>query len=261
MILLHILGLVLLIIALDHLLFKKIQPALGPRLLRFLTAPGVAVHELSHAAACFATFAPVEEIAIWDPQGGHVTHGPSKIPFVGSVLIAMAPILGCSITLVGLSHWLLDAPPDLPSPASLGAPWPDYLRPLVEAPRALGATLIQGDFRDWHLYLFLYLGTSLALSVSPSKEDLKNCLVGMLVLGAAAGFLLLPGEQIPLPPAVSHLAGRLWTTLLLATAMMEGALLLLLLWAGFRRGFALDKAKGKSDKPKDKNGKGGKAND
>src|SRR5205807_788138 len=50
------------------------------KLYRYLVAPGVIVHEYSHAVGCLVTGTPVREVRVFDPSGGKVTHEAPRFP-------------------------------------------------------------------------------------------------------------------------------------------------------------------------------------
>jgi hypothetical protein len=87
--------------------------ALPPKVLAWLIAPGVAVHELSHALACLLTGAKIHSMVLFRSDGsGEVRHGPPKIKYIGDMLIALAPLAGGTACLLLLGI-LLRAPVNL----------------------------------------------------------------------------------------------------------------------------------------------------
>ena len=61
--------------------------------IRLLYYIGALVHETSHAVLCILTGAKIEEFTVFSDQP-QVVHRPSKIPFLGELLISAAPIAG-----------------------------------------------------------------------------------------------------------------------------------------------------------------------
>lgn len=72
---------------------------------RLFIAPGVIVHEFSHALACLFTGAKVTRISLFAPEGGYVEHSRSRLGFLGAAAIAMAPIFGITLLLWLLAYW------------------------------------------------------------------------------------------------------------------------------------------------------------
>lgn len=160
------------LVVLSHLLSRVLSRVVHRDwLYSLLLAPGTILHELCHASACLVTLTPIYEIHLFrfkrEPDGtvqlGEVVHrdtGP-----VRNFFIATAPLFGASLLVYGLSIWLLPR----------GATWTDLL--------ASGWT-----------YLFLVAVFFIALSLSPSRQDLKalpGFLVVALVLGSAGYFVVL----------------------------------------------------------------------
>lgn len=125
---------------------------------RYLVAPGVIVHEYSHALACLVTGARVRSISVFDPRGGQVVHEPPKLAG-GQGLISLAPILGAAVVL--------------------------YLLARVLVPGFVGYGEL--ELSSWQFLLFAYLAGSIAATMAPSTQDLKAGLVSFLVLCAIVG--------------------------------------------------------------------------
>lgn len=178
------LGVCLLIMAVYGLRLAWVQ-AIPPRVLAYLIAPGVAVHELSHAAACVATGAKVHSMVLFRADGsGEVKHGPPKLKYFGDVLISLAPLLGCTLCLVLLGV-LLRAPVNFWSVRADGVQ-PNQLVFVADL-----ATLVWNDLllffkasslADWRTWVFLYFAMAFTMSMAPSRQDLKNGALGILVI-------------------------------------------------------------------------------
>jgi hypothetical protein len=185
-----VVAVVLLILALYGLrrLWSRALPA---RVLVILTAPGVAVHELSHALACILSGAKVHSVTLFRSDGsGEVRHGPPKLKYIGPMLIGLAPLLGGTLCLV-LIGMLLRAPVN-PFGVSTGGVQPDQLRFLLDLAVLviddLGLYLRASSWSDWRTYVFLYFAMCFALTMAPSGKDLKNGAVGILII---CGLVLL----------------------------------------------------------------------
>ena len=173
---------------LDHI-WARVLRSSWPYFL--VSAPGVVVHECAHIIGCLITGAKIKKVVLISREGGMVTYAPPAIPLFGNVIISTAPLFFLPLVLAALT-WVfgnlrlrfLSAMPSLDSAASL-----------YQLISMIGQTLYQNlfvAFNGWFL-LYLYLVTSLVLSFSPSMQDLKNAVVGILILIIAGFCILLAG--------------------------------------------------------------------
>lgn len=170
--------------------------ALSMRGLYYLiSAPGVVVHECTHIAGCLITGAKIKKVVFFSEQGGSVTYQSPKVPLLGNVIIGTAPLFGIPLVLAGLT-WLFgtyfgctlfSSVPSLTSLAGAGALLSSALLILYEN--------LVVEFNGWFL-LYLYLTISLVLSLSPSMQDIKNALAGLVILTLLG--LLVIASGIPL---------------------------------------------------------------
>lgn len=179
-----VVGIALLIAALYGLRRLWVY-AVPPRVLAWLIAPGVIVHELSHAFACVITGAKVHSMVLFRSDGsGEVKHGPPKLKYVGDVMISMAPLAGGTICLL-LLGMALNAPINLYSVEARGVQ-PGQLDFVVGLAGLvwddLGLAVRTTSLTDWRTYVFLYFAMCFTLGMAPSRQDLKNGSVGILVL-------------------------------------------------------------------------------
>ncbi len=149
------------------------------RYYRFFIAPGVIVHELSHAAGCLLTGSEIVEIKFWETSGGHVKHLQTHNPLMRMVsdpLIGLAPIWGTFLVLALLTWFLA---PDL----------------IVAIVRERPSLIVEAfDFTSWQTWLYLYLTTSLVATIAPSKTDLNYALASLVVMSLLLVCLLfVPG--------------------------------------------------------------------
>lgn len=140
---------------------------------RVFVAPGVVVHEISHAVGCLATGAHIEEINFWKSSGGHVKHHHPKVPLFGEAIIALAPIGGTFFLLAFLT-WLM-----IPNLYSL-------LR--LEQPSSALSSI---NWTSWQTWLYFYLVTSLTATIAPSKTDMRYALGSLVVVALLLVFLLV----------------------------------------------------------------------
>jgi hypothetical protein len=165
------------------------------RVLRFrwlyvlVSAPGVVVHECAHIIGCLVTGAKIKKVVLVSKEGGMVSYTQPMIPVLGNVIISTAPLFFLPLVLALLTWlfgtyagcWFLSTIPSLDSTASL-----------YQLVLNIGMTLYWNlvvAFNGWFL-LYLYLVMSLVLSFSPSTQDLKNAVIGILIL-TIAGFCLI----------------------------------------------------------------------
>lgn len=111
---------------------------------RIFVAPGVIIHELSHAFACILTFTKVIKISFFDKEGGSVTHQKSPIPIIGPIIISAAPLA------IGIVIFYF-----------------------------LGKAV---NFSHWQNIIIVYLLLSIAVTMTPSVQDLINMLWPLIII-------------------------------------------------------------------------------
>lgn len=178
------LGVALLILA-TYGLRKLWASALSPQFLAWMIAPGIAVHELSHALACVLTGAKVHSMVLFRSDGsGEVRHGPPKLKYIGDVIIALAPLAGCSLCLFLLGI-LLRSPVNLYAVSAEGVTT-NQLSFLWDMAglvwRDLGLAIQTTSLASWRTWVFLYFAICFTLGMAPSGQDLKNGAAGIVVL-------------------------------------------------------------------------------
>ena len=70
-----------------------------------ISAPGVAIHECTHIAACLLTGAKVTKVVLFSKTGGSVTYQPPAVPVLGNVIIGTSSIVGIPLVLAGMT-WI-----------------------------------------------------------------------------------------------------------------------------------------------------------
>ncbi len=131
---------------------------------------GALIHETAHACIAVLTGAKVTEFSIRPPQP-HVTHTPSKLPFIGNALIALAPFIVCLSILSFFHTAILSTVP----PLSLHF---ESLVVLIHHALAFYSTLSFSVISGIILFLLLNIGAMLG----PSYQDLKHAWVIVLPL-------------------------------------------------------------------------------
>jgi hypothetical protein len=177
-----------LVVLLSHAVTRVVAGATDGFVFRVLIFPGVLVHELSHYALCKLTGAPVARVKLFEKwtmpdgrevYGGYVMHGRSRLPLLGDLLIAFAPVFGCLGVIVALTYaagdplGLTDRPPETTPAESLT----DTARlALWQTARVIGG--LPGRFAahagEWTFWVYLYLCVSLAVALAPSRQDFAN---------------------------------------------------------------------------------------
>jgi hypothetical protein len=219
---------------------------------RYFVAPGVITHEFSHAGACLATRTKIHEIALFEPNGGYVTHDRPKRGWVSSI-IGMAPVLGCFISL-GVTLWILDNPLKV---GGVDADSPVTIRQFANAVaadkgiwaqttamfsdvwntswRTLTHRLPNADWSSWKTYLFLYLGISFVICLCPSAKDFDNSArgvwqvaVGIVAITAVLHFAM-PADGVVewIAPTMTKLLAFTATMLVITLAASAGPVILI----------------------------------
>ncbi|MCC6463801.1 MAG: M50 family metallopeptidase [Planctomycetes bacterium] len=191
-------GVALLILATYGLRWVWVR-AVPPKILAWLIAPGVAVHELSHAGACVLTGAKVHSMVLFRPDGsGEVRHGPPKLKYIGDMFISLAPLLGCTLCL-WLLGLLLHSPVNLYEVQATGVQ-PSEGGFLLSLVRLVWEDLLLAvrttSLADWRTWVFLYFAMCFTLGMAPSRQDLKNSSVGVLVVAGAVLVLHLVVDRL-----------------------------------------------------------------
>ena len=176
----------------DHLWARVFR---HPWLYFLLSAPGVVIHECSHIIGCLITGAKIKKVVLLSKEGGMVSYAQPALPVIGNVIISTAPLFFLPLVLAALT-WLFGTYAGCTFPAAIpvpGSPAAVYSLILVTG-RTLYQNLVTA-FNGWFI-LYLYLAMSLALSFSPSTQDLKNAIAGIFIL-IIAGFAILAANIPP----------------------------------------------------------------
>lgn len=133
---------------------------------RYFVAPGVIVHEFSHALAALLTFHKIEKISLFDPNGGYVIHQKTREP-LSQVIISFAPIIGISLCFFLITYFLQ----------------PSWLQHLDHINlHTILENLSHTSFHRWQTWLHLYLSVSFATCLAPSRQDFKVAFTGVFIL-------------------------------------------------------------------------------
>jgi len=142
---------------------------LSNRFYYFLIVPGMIVHELSHILGCFLVGAKVKEAKLFSKKGGYIVHGKPKLPLLGKIIIALAPIIIGSIISLLIS-------------------------------KNLGLSIANFEIEKLatiKFWVFFIIVTSILIEMIPSKADLKNAIGGfVLIVGIGGIFYWLGWSNI-----------------------------------------------------------------
>lgn len=140
---------------------------------RIMVAPGVIIHELSHAIACLITVARVKEINFFDNKGGYVKHEKSKIPIIGPVIISLAPLMVGIVLVYILSRYVVIGS-DVELSLNLSQ---SNINKIIE-------TVLHLNLLNIKSLITLYLLISIGITMAPSFKDFTNAFIGLISLVA-----------------------------------------------------------------------------
>ncbi len=180
----------IIVIALSYSLDRLWAAAMPVRILYlFIRFPGIVLHECAHVTGCLLTGARIRNVVLFSQNGGSVTYTRPLLPYIGDVIISTAPLfllpLALSFITGIFSAWLGCIFPVFPPLVSA-----DVLLDLMNAIAGTFSDNLITHFNGWFL-LYLYLTTSLVLSIAPSTQDWKNAACRECISGfcRGAGFL------------------------------------------------------------------------
>lgn len=193
-------GLILLFILCyaDNNLLAKILPK--PIYLIFLF-PGIATHEISHFFGALLTGTPVHDIQLISSTGGHVIHEKPKLPILGQFIISFAPFIIGMLLVYLISRFI---------PISAGGHFSIPYTPLH-----LTLPIVTAHIRIIHIVL-IYLGLSLLLTLTPSRQDITASSGGILSIIAVC-YILYRNSWLSIP---TNLTALIWYTIYVLIAML-----------------------------------------
>ena len=157
----HLLLLLVSVLVLSYAANYWLSRIFVGRTYRYLIAPGVIIHEYSHAVGCVLTGARIRQIRVFDERGGAVVHEESRFA-LGQGIISVAPVFGAAIAV--------------------------YVLAVLLVPEFVGLRELQ--ISSWQFLVFAYLAASITAAMAPSRQDLKVGLGSFvaisLVIGAVA---------------------------------------------------------------------------
>jgi len=175
----HLFVMIVLVVAISGMVnFLLANSVFGPSYRAFV-APGIVVHEFSHAIICFLTGAKITKISLFDKQGGSVTHQPSKLPIIGPLLISFAPFFFGTALIILFAHWLGIKTAEMTTFQFSFASISSYIVTLFH----------RINFADWHNIFILYLALSVAVTMTPSRQDILNVAILLIFITAISFYL------------------------------------------------------------------------
>lgn len=149
---------IIIILALGYASVYIRERYLDVKWMKPITWLGILIHESCHAIACYATGGKVVKMNVSSTQGS-VEHYQPKIPFLGTILVAIAPLLG-GVVLVGLLNKVLLA-------NAIEIQSVNVWENLVEIFSNL-------NFLTWQTWVLIVFFLNIGVIVGPSVQDLKN---------------------------------------------------------------------------------------
>lgn len=170
--LIRLILLIVIVLLLSFLINFFFQNTIFGKSYRIFVAPGVIVHEMSHALLCLMTGAKITKMSLFDKNGGSVEHHPSKLPFIGSILISLAPFVFGSVIIYFLAELL-------------GFKQINFFQ--IDYSFSGIISFFKNVISQFHLsdirsIIIAYLIISVAVTMTPSSQDLKNIVYSVLVL-------------------------------------------------------------------------------
>lgn len=149
---------ILIILALGYISVYIRERWLNLKWIRPFTWLGIFIHESCHAIACVITGGQVTGFRVTSREG-YITHFRPKVPIIGPMVTAIAPMLGSLIIMGILNHFWLKT--------SLGISsiniWETFLK--------VGANF--NPF-TWQAWVLLIIFLNIGVMMGPSIDDLKS---------------------------------------------------------------------------------------
>lgn len=165
--------LILIVLLLAYIINFLLSKSVLGQSYRVFVAPGVILHEFSHAFFCLITGAKIKSVSLFEKEGGSVTHEPPRIAVIGPILIAFAPLLIGIVAIFIISKWVgVNPERDIFSVSSKNI--------LGVLKNTFGAI----NFANYINWILMYLVFSVAVTMTPSFQDFRNALIPILILTA-----------------------------------------------------------------------------
>lgn len=199
-----------------------------PRVVNSVLLPGTLVAQLGHVLGLLVTGGTVNNTTlIKDDDSGEPQTGKDakpRIPVIGTILIAMLPMLACGGAIYAVSQYLgqdilgrmerESVPRQLPTVVS--AVW-QMLRECVTLVEHLVDATRASQFDNWHTWAFVYLVVCLTVRMAPLPGTLRGAIGAIFVLGVVAA---LAGMAWPSKDGAPGLLDRAWPLLTFSVASL-----------------------------------------
>lgn len=166
-----LLGMVAAIVILSFLINTILVNSIGG-IYRVFVAPGVIIHELSHALGCMLTGAKITSIQVFKKDGGEVRHTPPKVPIIGQIIISLAPFFIGFLAI----YYIAKVVGVKTIPLDIGSAL--FAQPL----QILWEMLRSIEFGSLITWLAFYLILTIAVTMTPSSQDLRNVILSVITV-------------------------------------------------------------------------------
>jgi hypothetical protein len=234
--------------ALTFWLFVIVFSALGvhrlwssmiqPKIVNSILLPGTLVAQLGHIVGLLVTGGTVNNTTLvkddesCEPETGDDTQ--SKVPVIGSIVIALLPMAGCAVAIYWTAHYfgaqILDAMKSaqfdkMVLPTSLPAFFLT-MRGALSLVEHLVAVVRASDLHNYQTLLFLYLAICLTVRMAPLTGNLRGSLGAICLFGIIA---FVVGQMTKSQEGVFNSA---WPLIVFCVAVLLLLLIFSLLVAG-----------------------------
>lgn len=193
------------VVALSALLARIWSRFLPPALYRTMLIPGVVLHELAHALGCLITFAKIEKVNLFEKDGGSVKHSPPRIPLIGPVIISFAPLIFGIIAVLLLNQLLGQCRVFV---------WLQMFLDIAGTLFSRNPSVHKDIWSFLKITLYIYMLINIAITLSPSRQDVKNCSIAFaVILAAVFAVNYFAGPFSLLENSARHISNACFSTL------------------------------------------------
>lgn len=211
---------------------------LQPKIVNSILLPGTLVAQLGHILGLLVTGGTVNNTTLvkdndsCEPETGDDTQ--SRVPVVGSIIIALLPMAGCAVAIYWTAHYfgaeILSAMNQVQFnqmllPTSLPAFFLT-LRGGLSLVEHLVAVVRASDLHNWQTLVFLYLVICLTVRMAPLTGNLRGSLGAIFLFGVIA-FLI--GQ---VTKTQSQAFGSAWPLIIFCVAVLLFLLIFSLIVTG-----------------------------
>jgi len=191
-----------------------------PKLVNILLLPGTLVAQLGYVLGCLVTGSPVGNATLMGGDGGSQGGPPkAKVPLIGSMIVALGPLITCGVTIYLLTVFLADemvrpiGSARQQIPLSVGQCW-RLLHDAINLAESFAGAFEPRKLIRWQHLLALYLTICLTVRMAPLPGNLRGGVLGVAGLGLILAIVNVFVDSIR--PAVIHV----WPVVSLAAAAL-----------------------------------------